>query len=170
MKVLGVDIATHTGMLLLEGDEHRAKSIGPKLKGYCRLQSIAKEFQRTLDLWKPDSIVIEGYAHSRIMGIDTFITIVEVSTLIRMSMYERGLSWIEVTPKTLKKFATGKGNADKDEMATHIYEKWGFKSTNSDIIDAYALARLGQMEPIDLSKLEGVQLVVAGSKVDAAVA
>jgi crossover junction endodeoxyribonuclease RuvC len=168
MRVLGIDIATHTGMVLLEGDEHRAKSIDVKTqKGYGRLQSIAKEVGRTLDLWDPQLILLEGYAHSRIMGIGSFVTVVECSTLVRMALYERGLGWMEVPPTVLKKWTTGKGNSDKDAMATYVQNRWGFKNENSDIIDAYALARLGQISSNELKKLEGVQPVVAGSKVAA---
>jgi Holliday junction resolvasome RuvABC endonuclease subunit len=168
MKVLGIDIATHTGMVLLDGDEHRAKSIDIKTqKGYGRLQSIAKEVGRTLDLWQPELIMIEGYAKTPVMGIDSFVTVVECSTLVRMALYERGLGWMEVPPTVLKKWTTGKGNADKESMSTYVGNRWGFKNENSDIIDAYALARMGQAGVHELRKLEGVQLVVAGSKVAA---
>jgi len=42
----------------------------------------------------------------------------------------------------LKKFASGKGNTKKDELAVHIYKKWGFESKSDNIRDAYVLARM----------------------------
>jgi crossover junction endodeoxyribonuclease RuvC len=168
MKVLGIDIATHTGMVLLDGDEHRAKSIEVKTqRGYGRLQSIAKEAVRTLTLWEPELVLIEGYAKTPVMGIDSFVTVVECSTLIKLGLYELGLGWMEVPPTVLKKWTTGKGNAKKEDMARSVEERWHFRNENSDIIDAYSLARMGQMGTMELKKLEGVQLVVAGSKVAA---
>jgi Holliday junction resolvasome RuvABC endonuclease subunit len=131
------------------------------------LQSIAKEVGRTLDIWQPERVLLEGYAKTPVMGIDSFVTVVECSTLVRMALYERGLPWYEVPPTVLKKWTTGKGNSDKVVVGQHIEKRWGFRNENSDIMDAYALARLGQSSIDELRKLEGVQLVVAGSKVAA---
>jgi crossover junction endodeoxyribonuclease RuvC len=61
-----------------------------------------------------------------------------------MEMYRRGVRWTDVPPPVLKKWITGKGNADKKKMAQAVCEKWQFVSKSDDVVDAYALARLAQ--------------------------
>jgi crossover junction endodeoxyribonuclease RuvC len=129
------------------------------------LQSIANEFQKTLLFWKPDVAVIEGYGNTPKMGVSSFVTVVEVATLLRLSLFQSQIAWIEVPPTTLKKWTTGNGNAKKPDMALAVEQKWNFKNGNDDIIDAYALARLGQVEPEQLFKLKGVQLVDGAKKI-----
>jgi crossover junction endodeoxyribonuclease RuvC len=50
---------------------------------------------------------------------------------------------VELTPSTIKKFATGKGTADKIQMAVAIAKRWGVEFQTSDEYDAYAIARIG---------------------------
>ncbi len=52
-----------------------------------------------------------------------------------------------VAPTTLKKFVTGRGNADKPAMVAAIVRQWGGElpaEANTDELEAYALARLGR--------------------------
>lgn len=53
---------------------------------------------------------------------------------------------IEVSPSTLKKFASGKGNTKKDEMKLKVFRKWGIefeKDPGADKLFAYCLWRYG---------------------------
>ena len=47
-----------------------------------------------------------------------------------------------IPPMTLKKYATGKGNAKKQEMLMQIYKRWGIEFNDDNAADSYALARL----------------------------
>lgn len=49
---------------------------------------------------------------------------------------------LQIPPMTLKKYATGKGNAKKQEMLMQIYKRWGIEFNNDNAADSYALARL----------------------------
>lgn len=49
----------------------------------------------------------------------------------------------EVTPATLKKFATGKGAGGKDLVAAHLAKRYGFLFHTNDEFDAFGLYRLG---------------------------
>jgi crossover junction endodeoxyribonuclease RuvC len=141
--VLGVDPATHIGLALAssENEEDRGKAIELDQTGFQRLQSIATEVERTIKVWEPDFAVIEGYAFCR--NIDSFIRIVEVGTAIKQVLFNLKIPWVEVPPTTLKKWVTGKGHAKKEQMAESAKERWLFVSKNSDIIDAYGLAKMG---------------------------
>lgn len=48
-----------------------------------------------------------------------------------------------VAPTTLKKFTTGKGNANKEQMMNSIFQTYGLSFVDDNIADAYALARYG---------------------------
>ena len=49
---------------------------------------------------------------------------------------------LKVPPMTLKKYASGKGNAKKQEMLLQIYKRWGVEFNDDNAADSYALARL----------------------------
>lgn len=51
---------------------------------------------------------------------------------------------LQIPPMTLKKYASGKGNAKKQEMLLQIYKNWGVEFNDDNAADAYALARLGR--------------------------
>jgi len=155
MRTVGLDIATCTGMALVGDDEDRGKTIHlPRERGFLRLQLIAKQVEDTLGVWKPDLIVVEGYAYSK--NISSFITLVEVGTVIRVVLSRLQLPWFEVPVPVLKKWTTGKGNATKDMMALAVRQRWGHTSESHDIMDAFALAQMGQMGEDALLKVTGV--------------
>ena len=49
---------------------------------------------------------------------------------------------LRVPPTTLKKFATGRGNAKKAEILLSVYKKWGREILDDNEADAYVLARI----------------------------
>lgn len=46
------------------------------------------------------------------------------------------------TPQQVKKFATGKGNAKKDDMKLAVYKKWAVELSDENLADAYTMARM----------------------------
>jgi crossover junction endodeoxyribonuclease RuvC len=144
LKTAGIDPATTTGMALVGDGEDRGKTIHvPKIRGFLRLQLIANEISETLLIWEPQFVAIEDYAY--VKNVDAFITLVEVGTVIRMTMREIGIPWVDVPPTVLKKWTTGKGNAKKEQMAVAVKQRWQFASHSHDIVDAIALAQMAQL-------------------------
>lgn len=142
MKILGVDPSTYTGLCQLEGDKHTTKLLHfDKARGFERLHLIAQSFRNTVMEWSPDLVVIEGYAYG---NVGSLVTLVEIGTLLRKTLYDGKISWYDAPPTLLKKFATGKGNANKAAIAIAVKQRWGFESKSDDVVDAYGLARLGQ--------------------------
>jgi crossover junction endodeoxyribonuclease RuvC len=142
MKIMGCDPSTYTGLCLLDGDVATPKLLNfPKEKGFRRLQLIAQSFHNTVTEWSPDIVVIEGYAYG---NTHSLVTLVEVGTLLRKTLYDLKISWYDAPPTLLKKFTTGKGNSNKKAIAEVVLSRWGFSSKSDDVVDAYALARLGQ--------------------------
>lgn len=142
MRIVGIDPSTKTGYVCLNGDGtvQDAKVIRfDDRKGFHRVQSIAKSIVAGITHHEPDLILIEHYVIGRTSAC---IVLMEISASIRLSLYQAGFRWMNVTPTALKKFTTGKGNAKKPDMAAHVLRRWGFESKSDDIIDAYALARI----------------------------
>jgi crossover junction endodeoxyribonuclease RuvC len=99
------------------------------------------------DLYHEDSftplIVIEGYAfakrssHAHAQG--------ELGGIVRLELFKRGMPYIEIPPTSLKKFTTGKGNANKSDMVSSITlrtgREWNGKGAD-DRADAWALRHM----------------------------
>ena len=155
MPTVGLDCATCTGMALVGENEDRGKTIEiPKGRGFLRLQLIAKQVAETLHVWEPEFAAVEGYAYVRNVG--SFRTLVEVGTVVRMTLHELSLPWVEVPPTVLKKWTTGKGNADKADMAFAVNARWGYHSPSHDIVDAFALAQMAQLGWAEVLEIKGV--------------
>jgi len=157
MKTVGIDpSATSTGICIVGDGFEQGKAIHfINEKGMQRVQSIAKEVGRTLGIWEPKLAVVEGYAYG---NHHTLVTLVEVGTIIRNVLFCLGIKYYEVSPSTLKKWTTGKGNATKDQMALAVKEKWGYNSPSHDIVDAYAMARMAQLGEEAMLEIKGVVL------------
>lgn len=65
--------------------------------------------------------------------------------IIRVQLHEMGFAYVDVPPTSLKKFATGKGNASKDEVVSSISARTGIvfsgKGAN-DMCDAWVLREM----------------------------
>lgn len=147
-RKVGIDPSTHIGLAVLDDNDSVICTRGFDLKGiktyegFARSQVLARGVGNFVDEWVTPGtvIVIEGYVlHTKA----SIALLCEIGTLIRLELFERKLPWWEVPPSTLKKFVTGKGNADKKAMAQAVQERWNFYSANHDIVDAFALAKCG---------------------------
>lgn len=72
--------------------------------------------------------------------------------LLRHALYRQGVLYLLVPPTTLKKFVTGKGNAEKSLMLLEVYKRFGVSAANDNEADAVGLyyiglAMSGQWEP-----------------------
>lgn len=116
-----------------------------------RWNNIAEHFINMLDCNIPPSkIYIEGYS----MGSKGRVfAIAENTAIIKHLMWKNGNTIVSVPPTTVKKFATGKGNADKQMMYEAFVKQTGIElnklmfgdkkvgSPVTDIVDAYFIAQ-----------------------------
>lgn len=147
MKVLGVDSSTKTGLCVLEEDEYFVKLLQVKdTSGFERLQLIANNFGNFLDARQPEVAFIEEYALGMKKSGDTIITQIEIGTVLRMELAERGIPWRTIRPNSAKLWLGGKGNGSmkKDMVAKYVWDRWYFRNDDDNITDAYMLARMGQ--------------------------
>lgn len=123
MSILAIDQGTRTGFALLEGgrresgtvvfDVKRGESPGCR---YIRLNRWLDEFAGRVQL------VVYEQTHNR--GGAATETAAGFATRIQEFCARHGIEHAAVHSATLKKFATGKGNADKSVMLSKARERW----------------------------------------------
>jgi crossover junction endodeoxyribonuclease RuvC len=139
-KVVGIDPSlTATGFCVAEKNYNQTGLLSPRTHGVERLIYI---YSNILTLCRDAALVtIEGYAHNRQnqahqMG--------ELGGVLRVALTEAGIKWVSVAPTALKKFATGKGNANKETVAVGVFKGWGREFPNNNEADAFVLAEIGK--------------------------
>ena len=70
--------------------------------------------------------------------------LLELLGITKFLLYRSGIPFIEVPPSTLKKFATGKGGAEKSVMVKTAFKEFGVDAETEDEVDAFWLAHFGQ--------------------------
>jgi crossover junction endodeoxyribonuclease RuvC len=157
VDVVGIDPSTKTGLVAMNANGVVVDTKHLKFeneKGCKRLNLIAQSVGSLLKEHVPKIVVIEGLGFNNQF---TKVEMAQVGSIIRMECWRLKLSWWEVPPTVLKKWTTGNGSAKKSQMAEHVKARWGFVSSSDDVIDAYALARIGlHMEEHGVGGLKGV--------------
>ena len=89
-------------------------------------------------------VVVEGYSFSSRNSQSHALG--ELGGVVRLALYEAGVSYIDVPPTSRAKFATGKGNASKNEVVSSISARtgivWSGKGAD-DMCDAWILRQMG---------------------------
>jgi len=112
-----------------------------------RYHNIASFFIPNIESSK--KIYIEDYAFA---AKGKVFHIAENTQVLQYNLWKKNIYYSKISPATLKKFATGKGNANKEAMYESFKEqetvdlKWifGLKKTDSpisDIVDAFFLCK-----------------------------
>ena len=156
MLSLGLDLScTASGVVALTqvGDglpsiviEHELKPKG--LAGAERNRWIATEVMTRVHELKPDLIVLEGYGLN-LQHPSSIVPLGELGGVIRFCLHIDGLSWFDPRPSEMKKFATGKGNANKEIVMLEVYKRWGFSAKTNNTADAYVAAAMGLAHAVD---------------------
>lgn len=144
-RIIGIDlslratgIAVKAGAAALYWDTCDAKGIGWK-----RLDAIVRWIVDDW-IWPPNQdpfVVMEGLAfRSSMMGHSE---IVGLSYIVRYKLWQAGIPCIQVNPMHLKKFVSGRGNAEKSMILREVYRRFGAIVSNDNEADAVVLAHIG---------------------------
>jgi crossover junction endodeoxyribonuclease RuvC len=137
MKLIGLDLSlTATGVAVGES----VVVIKTKTTGVERLNDIRSQLRKEIGRFNPKVAIIEGYAfgaHDR--GARS---IGELGGVVRLMLADYKIKFVEVPPASLKKFATGKGNADKDNVLAAAI-KHNRRINNNNAADAWWLYQMG---------------------------
>jgi len=165
VKVLGLDVSTKTGWSHHYGCVNATMpEIGfcrlageiefKKLAGMERVLAFSDWLHGRLEHYAPDLVVFEGYGGP----VYTLRTLMEIGTALRMMCHIMKVKYVEVQPSSLKKFATGKGGAKKEEIMLAVYKRWGFEAQTNNEADAFVLAKIGTALLGDVKGLTEFQL------------
>lgn len=168
MAVVGLDLSlTATGYAVVEDGKLVDSGVIKSKPGGDQLVDEAKRLSEIVDnvlAIVPESklVVIEGIAFM-IQKTTSLVQLAAINYMVRIGLWKRGIPFVVVSPPSLKKFVTGKGKAQKDEMMLDVYRRWGVALTENNICDAYGLARiglalLGEDDKIDKTQKEVVTL------------
>lgn len=138
MNVVGLDLSlTATGVATEAGCEVLAAKIrGCERLAWIRDQAILVVLNEAA-VYPPrraDLVVIEGYSFGS-RG-RTLYQIGELGGVIRLALHEQGIPFVEVPPSTLKKYATGHGNAGKGEVLAAAIRRLGYDGHDDNEADA----------------------------------
>lgn len=121
----------------------------PTLTGRIRVKS--RDTERLADIrhalegliyqHAPRVVAIEGYAYGASQKAHQ---IGELGGMVRLLLHDHGIPLVVVQPTSIKKYATGKGNAQKDDMVATAIRAFGFAGNNNNEADAYLLWHLLQ--------------------------
>ncbi len=85
-------------------------------------------------------VIIEEYSHGSLSSSMDLVH--ELGGVVKYSLRKVGHEPIEISPKSLKKFIAGNGNADKVKMLAAVQAS-GVPIMDDNMADAFGLARLG---------------------------
>lgn len=139
--IVGLDLSlTSTGYSC--GDDRR--TITTKNKGPARLHDISLQLADLLIELTNPAVMIEGYSFAS--RNSQAHAIGELGGVIRLTLWNLRIPYVEIPPTCRAKFATGKGNAGKGEVMSAISARTGIVWSGAgadDICDAFILEEMG---------------------------
>jgi len=140
MKVLALDIASTTGWCLDKGlygtwnfKTRKDESMGMKL---IRFRAKLKEFNELEDL---QVIVYERPAGRHANSI---IHQAKLIAVLEEFCEQNSIDYRSYSATEIKKFATGKGNANKEAMINSAIDKWNYDGDDDNEADAIHMREL----------------------------
>lgn len=149
-KSIGIDLSlTGSGVVVLnDGKIIEQKLIKSKPSGdrpideVNRIKKIVEEIEMIISEDIPTIAVIENLAFA-VRKTTALTQLAGLSFLVRSMLVDYNIPFYMCAPTTLKRFATGKGNSEKDHMILNAYKAYGVESIDNNIADAIFLAKIG---------------------------
>jgi Holliday junction resolvasome RuvABC endonuclease subunit len=140
-RVVGLDLSlTSTGVALPDGT---LATITSKRRGIQRCIDITQQLHTMLRFdvsIRVDLFTIEGYSFAS--RNSQAHALGELGGIIRADLWTCSVPWVDVPPASLKRYATGKGNAPKDQVLVAAVHRLDITPSNSDEADAAWLRAL----------------------------
>lgn len=140
MRYVGLDLSTKTGVVILseDGTPLLTEEISRKIETPEDMFILVSEIMKRVS--ENDVVVLEGFGFASKTGF----LLGGIGWAIRMRLWEQENETYIVAPTSLKKFATGAGNADKRKLAVEVNKRWDFYDDSDNVTDAYVLAQIGR--------------------------
>lgn len=147
---LGIDLSlVNSGIVLLEnGKIIEKKSIKSKhlsdkpIDELKRIQKIVSEIEDIVSEYNPTISVIEGMAYM-VTKTSSLVQLGALNYFTRAMLADYNIPFVLVAPTTLKKFVTGKGNADKEVLMMMVYRDYKEQILDNNLVDGFGLSLIG---------------------------
>jgi len=167
LRVLSIDPAVrNTGYAVVEGVGREARalaydviSIPDRLPQSAALAAVRTHLRNIIEKHQPDEVAVEGIIY--VQSHRTAIAMGAARAAALIAAADAGLSVFEYAPMKVKMAVTGKGKADKQQVAFMVRALLGLSETPPhDAADALAigLAHLQASDPLKAKMLERRQV------------
>jgi Holliday junction resolvasome RuvABC endonuclease subunit len=140
-KIMGLDLSLTSTGISIDGETFVVAS---KEKGPARLIEVSRTVVSLALSRKVELVVIEGYSFAS--RNSQAHSIGELGGVVRVQLYANQIPYVEVPPTCRAKFATGRGNASKNDVISAISAKTGIVwsgAGSDDECDAWVLEEMG---------------------------
>jgi Holliday junction resolvasome RuvABC endonuclease subunit len=136
MNAVGLDLSlTSTGVAHADGT---ASTLHTRETGVRRLwvlraaiRSIVCTAEGPVDL-----VAVEGYSMGTARQSSHAHGLGELGGVIRLLLHDLEIPYVDIPPASVKVFATGKGNANKNDMLLAAARRLGYQGNSNDEADA----------------------------------
>jgi Holliday junction resolvasome RuvABC endonuclease subunit len=135
-NILALDVATNTGFATsVSSGTWNFTPRKDESKG-MRLLRFQSKLRQMLEIMNLKMVVFEAA-----VSYGKFPNMVgaEMIGILKLFCEEHKIEYASYTPSEIKKFSTGKGNADKDAMVSSARLRWGMQSFDDNEADALAI-------------------------------
>lgn len=137
--VIGLDLSITATGAMFYGDPPCTIAPAKGLVGDDRLVSVRDQVMRCVTPLTTRLVVIEG----PVLRSQAALSLGLLHGVIRAALMDASVRYALVPPATLKKYATGKGNAGKPEMAVALFKRAGLELGDDNQVDAWWLRAMG---------------------------
>jgi len=112
---------------------HLIQSINKTMK---RLNDYKMMYSTLIENYEPEIVAMEGYSYGSTITRSLF-ELGELAGMIKLFHFEKKITTVIISPSTLKKFITGKGNSDKDVIKKMMIDIFNLKFNTKKDDDLY---------------------------------
>jgi crossover junction endodeoxyribonuclease RuvC len=154
----GLDLSlTSTGFCLKNGSTITIDTIKTEPKNFKNDLDRLIHIRNTIISKLPADVkmvcIEDFFVPSNKLQIGSGIKLAMLGTTIRLSLYERGIPFVIVSPLQLKKFVTGKGVGDKSMILREVFKRWGINAKDDNQADASVLSYLAEALLSEITEL-----------------
>ena len=140
---------TGFGVAAVGADVDQTWLIKPKKMGVDRLIEVMFALGDIfVDLQSSGSLIADVALEDTVRASYSASVLGELAAVVKLTchstLYGQARYPLKVPPSTLKKYATGRGNAKKIEVVLSVYKHFGKEFKDDNEADAYVLARIAQ--------------------------
>jgi Holliday junction resolvasome RuvABC endonuclease subunit len=139
--ILGLDLSLTSTGICVDG---RYYAITPKnLAGIERLDHISSAILAEIAASSVDAVIVEGYSFAS--RASQAHSIGELGGVVKTDLWRNGIPVVVVPPTSRAKFATGRGNAPKEEVISAVSARTGIVwsgGSADDMCDAWILEEM----------------------------